>query len=136
PERNSFRLFLWVCVYVKQKTNFVSFQKELSMNMQPHISKEKISLSEHFETFRKNIVGINQEIETPFGNKKLIYADWIASGRLYEPIENTLLKTVGPWVANTHTETSFTGAIMTHAYENARQIIKKSVNANKEDVLI
>jgi selenocysteine lyase/cysteine desulfurase len=41
--------------------------------------------------------------------KKIIYADWTASGRLYQPIEEKLLKEIGPYVANTHTETSITG---------------------------
>ena len=46
----------------------------------------------HFEKYRKNIIGIDAEIETPYGVKKLIYADWIASGRLYEPIEKRITR--------------------------------------------
>ena len=41
----------------------------------------------YFDKFRKKITGNNFEIETPYGMKKLVYADWIASGRLYDPIE-------------------------------------------------
>ena len=44
-------------------------------------------LEKYFEKFRKNIVGINQEFESPYGIRKIIYGDWIASGRLYKPIE-------------------------------------------------
>ena len=40
--------------------------------------------------FRENIVGIDQDFETPYGTRKILYADWIASGRLYQPIENKL----------------------------------------------
>ena len=68
--------------------------------------------------------------------KRIIYADWTASGRLYKPIEEKLLKEIGPFVANTHTETSVTGSAMTLAYHNARKIIKKHVNASSDDVLI
>jgi hypothetical protein len=32
----------------------------------------------YFNSFRRNIIGIDAEIETPYGNKKLVYADWIA----------------------------------------------------------
>jgi selenocysteine lyase/cysteine desulfurase len=39
-------------------------------------------------------------------------------------------------VANTHTETSTSGAAMTLAYHEARKIIKQHVNANDTDVLI
>jgi len=42
----------------------------------------KSKLERHFNHFRKNIVGIDQEFETPYGTKKMVYADWIASGRL------------------------------------------------------
>ena len=41
-----------------------------------------------------------------------------------------------PFVANTHTDTNDTGLTMTYAYHKAQEIIKKHVNASKEDVLI
>ena len=100
---------------------------------QPRLATE---LESYFEPFRENIVGVHESFEGPYGRKKIIYADWIASGRLYRPIEEKLLKEVGIYVANTHTETSFTGTVMTHAYEEARNIIKKHVNAASDDVLI
>ena len=90
----------------------------------------------YFGEIRKNIVGINQEYETPFGRKKIIYCDWIASGRLYGPIEKKISEVFGPFVANTHTETSETGSMMTYAYHHAQEIIKKHVNAGSDDVLI
>ena len=93
-------------------------------------------LESYFSKFRKHIVGIDQEFESPYGKKKIIYADWTASGRLYRPIEEKLLNNIGPYVANTHTETSITGSVMTHAYHDARAIIKKHVNASSDDVLI
>lgn len=94
------------------------------------------NLEDYFAQFRENIVGNNQYFDSPYGRKKVIYADWTASGRLYEPIENKLLHDIGPFVANTHTETSITGSSMTLAYHDARNIIKKHVNASKDDVLI
>lgn len=94
------------------------------------------TLEEHFTPFRKNIVGIDAEYETPFGKKPLIYADWIASGRLYGPIEHRISNEIGPFVANTHTETSFTGALLTNAYHEAKQVIKRHVNADSNDVLL
>jgi len=95
-----------------------------------------VNLEEYFSKFRTNIVGINQEFVSPFGKKKIIYTDWTASGRLYRPIEEKLLNNFGPFVANTHTETTATGTAMTMAYHQARNIIKRHVNANDNDVLI
>ncbi len=93
-------------------------------------------LENYFSNFRKNITGINQTFTSPFGGKKIVYADWVASGRLYTPIEEKIKNDFGPYVANTHTETTITGTLMTKAYHEARHIIKKHVNADKSDVLI
>ncbi|MCG1036222.1 aminotransferase class V-fold PLP-dependent enzyme [Polaribacter sargassicola] len=99
-------------------------------------STVKSDLEKYFNQFRENIIGIDQSFQSPYGEQKLIYTDWTASGRLYAPIENKILNQFGPFVANTHTETSTSGAAMTLAYHEARKIIKKHVNANDNDVLI
>lgn len=93
-------------------------------------------LEQYFLHFRKNIVGIGQEFDSPFGRQEIIYTDWTASGRLYRPIEEKMLNEFGPFVANTHTETTVSGTAMTNAYHEARHIIKHHVNANDDDILI
>lgn len=93
-------------------------------------------LEVYFQQFRENIIGINQEFASPFGKQKMIYTDWTASGRLYRPIEEKLMNDFGPYVANTHTETTISGTAMTMSYHQARNIIKMHVNANENDVLI
>jgi selenocysteine lyase/cysteine desulfurase len=98
--------------------------------------EQKHHSEDYFSRFRRGIVGIDQEYSTPYGLKKIIYCDWIASGRLYLPIENKIAGTFGPFVGNTHTETSETGSAMTWAYHHAQEIIKKHVNAGPDDVLI
>ena len=95
-----------------------------------------MSLEKYFNQFRENIVGIDQKFQSPYGEQNLVYTDWTASGRLYHPIENKMLYKFGPFIANTHTETSISGAAMTLAYHEARKIIKGHVNANSNDVLI
>lgn len=93
-------------------------------------------LEHYFQEFRKNIIGIDQEFVSPYGARKIIYTDWTASGRLYRPIEEKMMNDFGPFVANTHTETTVSGTAMTMAYQKARNIIKDHVNANSDDVLI
>ena len=95
-----------------------------------------IELETHFQKFRNNIIGLNQEFTSPYGTKKIVYTDWTASGRLYQPIEHKLSNGFGPFVANTHTETTVSGTAMTMAYHHARKIIKSHLNANADDVLI
>ncbi len=94
------------------------------------------NLQAYFQKFRQNIVGNNASFTSPYGEQRVLYADWIASGRLYGPIEEKLAKEFGPWVANTHSESSVTGTFMTKSYATARSIIKKHVNADENDVLI
>ena len=93
-------------------------------------------MEKHFEKFRNNTIGNNLRYDTPYGNVRMIYADWVASGRLYRPIEDTIANSVGPYVANTHTETSETGTLMTNAYHLAHRKIKQHVNANDNDIII
>ena len=95
-----------------------------------------MSLEDYFQPFRDQIIGIDQNFISPFGVQKLIYTDWTASGRLYRPIEDKIINEFGPFVANTHTENSTSGAAMTLAYHEARNIIKHHVNANENDILI
>lgn len=93
-------------------------------------------LEHYFDSIRKNVIGIDQQFVTPFGTKKIIYADWTASGRLYKPIEDKLQNDIAPFVGNTHTETSVTGSTMTKAYHEALHIIKEHVGAGKQDIII
>ena len=94
------------------------------------------SLSDFFLPFRQQIIGINQTFVSPYGPQALLYGDWTASGRLYGPIEDRLRNQIGPYVANTHTETTVTGRVMTQAYHEARHLIKEQVNAGEDDVLL
>ncbi len=93
-------------------------------------------LEHYFDRFRQEITGIDQTFTTPFGEKKIVYADWIASGRLYTPIERQILESIGPYVGNTHSETSETGLLMTKAYHWSHDLIKKYCNAGPTDVII
>lgn len=91
---------------------------------------------QYFKPFREQIIGINQTYPSPQGQQNMIYADWIASGRLYAPIERMMRETLAPFCANTHTETSITGTLMTRAYRESKSYIKRELNASDDDVLI
>src|SRR4051812_35013501 len=98
--------------------------------------KPKMGLEDYFSSFRKNIIGIHQTFQSPFGMKRIIYADWTAAGRAYRPIEECIHEEILPWVANTHSESTITGTLMSQAYADAKSIVKAHVNASKEDMLI
>ncbi len=90
----------------------------------------------YFSKFRENIIGVDQTFETPYGEQKILYADWIASGRMYGPIEDRIHYEILPFVGNTHTETTVTGTAMTKAYHRAKDYIKEQVNAAADDYLV
>jgi selenocysteine lyase/cysteine desulfurase len=95
-----------------------------------------MNLESYFAPFRANIIGIDQDFETPFGRQRILYADWTASGRMFAPIEQMLSREIAPFIGNTHTETSVTGTTMTRAYHEALRIIKQHVNASDDDAII
>ena len=94
-------------------------------------------MEKHFLKYRKGIIGIDTKLLSPDGKtRQMVYADWVACGRNYLPIETRIREEIMPLVANTHTETSTTGMAMTHAYHTAQGIIKDHVNANSNDLII
>jgi selenocysteine lyase/cysteine desulfurase len=93
-------------------------------------------LERYFERFRADIVGQEQTFVGPYGERRIVYADWTASGRLYRPIEERLLERVGPFVGNTHSESSATGSAMTLAYQEARRILKAHVGGGPDDLVL
>ena len=89
-----------------------------------------------FKEIEANVIGRNASFEGPYGTKNVLYADWVASARMYQPIEDKIRDFVLPFVANTHTESNITGTAMTRAYNESKRIIKNHVNANASDKLI
>ena len=85
------------------------------------------------ETVRNSIVGKDTAVLTPFGLKRLTYADYTASGRSLTFIEDFIRTRVLPMYANTHTETSGTGLQTTRFREDARKIIRDAVGGNADE---
>ncbi|MEP5568679.1 MAG: aminotransferase class V-fold PLP-dependent enzyme [Halioglobus sp.] len=93
-------------------------------------------MNQLIEKIREAVIGSQQPFSTPFGQKPLVYADYTASGRGLDFIEDYIREQVLPWYANTHTETSFTGAQTTALREQARQHIRSAVNGEADDQVI
>jgi selenocysteine lyase/cysteine desulfurase len=108
----------------------------LTLTDEPEIMTRESALEQYFSRFREQIIGQNQMFRSPFGQKKIIYADWTASGRAYQPIEDKLRQQIMPFIGNTHTDTTITGTLMSAAYDEAKQIIKRHVGADENDVLL
>jgi selenocysteine lyase/cysteine desulfurase len=85
---------------------------------------------------RDDLIGNRACIQTPFGERPLIYADYTASGRSLSFLEQNIRSLVLPFYANTHTEASFTGVQTNALRESARAAIRSAVNGSEEDKVI
>ncbi|MEP1095462.1 MAG: aminotransferase class V-fold PLP-dependent enzyme [Cyclobacteriaceae bacterium] len=111
-------------------------KRMLAHNLTDTILEEE-NLETYFRQFRRGIIGLNQEIQTPLHSSiPMLYADWTATGRCYAPIENRLMSEFMPFIANTHTEANASSSITSEAYASAKGRIKQHVNASPNDVLI
>ena len=88
------------------------------------------------ERIRSGIIGDDRAIESPFGVRRVTYADYTASGRSVDFIEDFIRDEVMPLYANTHTETSTTGLQTTRFREDARRTILDALHGTKDDVVI
>jgi len=91
------------------------------------------SLPDPVASLRDGLIGTDVMIETPTGPKKMVYADYVASGRSLRQVEEFVMREVLPYYANSHTEQSLCGARMTQMREEAREIIANHCGANARD---
>ncbi len=98
--------------------------------------RDYIRKGDPLETVRRELVGKEAEFPGKFGVRKLVYADYVASGRALHVIEKLVLEDVLPYYANTHTESSFVGSTMTELRNNARREILSLVNGSEDHAVI
>lgn len=94
----------------------------------PHVADDAL-----IRTIRTAVIGDDEAIATPFGLRRVTYADYTASGRSLAFIEDFIRDTVLPLYANTHSDSSGTGLQTTRFREDARRIVREACGGNERD---
>lgn len=99
-----------------------------------------------FDTFRAGLgdlddlhhgmIGRDAVIQGPFGSRRMIYADYVASGRALRQVESFVMEEVLPWYANSHTEASHCGSMMTRMRRAARAEILRCVGGDDRHAVV
>ena len=88
------------------------------------------------EILRSGLIGENVQVPGPNGPNPMIYADYVASGRALSQVEDWVANDILPYYANSHTEASFCGQMMTRLRLQARQIILENCGADARHAVI
>lgn len=89
-----------------------------------------------FATLRADLIGSDVLVTTPFGQRRVTYADYVASGKPLRSVEDRIRDLALPLYANTHTEDSVTGAASTHLAHQAHDYVKGQLGADDHCKLI
>lgn len=96
-------------------------------------SQSKSDPEEFIKYVSSNIIGSNTVFSSPFGFRKAVYCDCIASGRSVSFIEDFILNEVLPQYGSTHTTSSVTALQTTLFRHEAREIIRNVTQASEHD---
>ncbi|KAJ1412956.1 Pyridoxal phosphate-dependent transferase, major domain [Sesbania bispinosa] len=118
-----------------------SFKKLVEMDLPCNESVE-----EKLSWLRSQIIGNDAEFDSPFGRRRLLYADHTASGRSLHYNENFIINHLLPFyaifiprkigVGNTHTCDSYVGSRTTKMLHEATEYIKKCLGGGKDDAIL
>ncbi|CAN1341874.1 Probable cysteine desulfurase [Linum perenne] len=85
---------------------------------------------------RSQIIGHDSEFDSPFGKRRITYADHTASGRSLHYVENFIISDVLPYYGNTHTSDSNVGRRTTKMVGEAVAYIKECLGGGEDDAIL
>ncbi|XP_047056764.1 uncharacterized protein LOC124663053 [Lolium rigidum] len=88
------------------------------------------------EWLRSQIIGAEAEFSSPFGTRRVTYADHTASGRCLQFVEEFVQRNVLPYYGNTHTVDSYVGLHTGELAGDAARYVKRSLGGGPRDALL
>ena len=95
-----------------------------------------LATPDRLERMAADLIGKDINIVGPFGSKRLVYADYVASGRALMCVEQFIMQNVLPYYANSHTEASYCGGAMTGFRRAARETVAACCGATGDHAVI
>lgn len=97
---------------------------------------QSLDHSDFLADLQGGLIGEDVILSGPNGNHTMIYADYAASGRALRQIETFVADEILPYYANSHTEASYCGQLMSRLRRQARQIILDSCGGDDHHAVI
>ncbi|TVU01569.1 hypothetical protein EJB05_52941, partial [Eragrostis curvula] len=88
------------------------------------------------EWLRSQIIGAEAEFASPFGTRRITYADHTASGRCLRFVEEFVMQNVLPYYGNTHTGDSYVGQHTSKLAGDAARYVKRCLGAVARDDML
>ncbi|XP_057495737.1 uncharacterized protein LOC130780745 [Actinidia eriantha] len=85
---------------------------------------------------RSQIIGGDMEFDSPFGKRRLTYADHTASGRGLQFLEDYIMNNVLPFYGNSHTSDSYVGYKTTKMVHEAAEYVKRCLGGGQDDAIL
>jgi selenocysteine lyase/cysteine desulfurase len=98
--------------------------------------RRSLAVADPIAALTSGMIGASAKVDGPYGLKDLVYADYVASGRALRQVETFVLEEILPYYANSHTEASFCGAMMTRMRREARSFIAECCGADSRHAVI
>lgn len=85
-----------------------------------HSKKNELKIEKLLKHIEDNVIGRDAVFEGPFGPRKVLYCDYVASGKALNFIEDFMTTHVLPMYGNTHTTTTATSSYTTSLRNKAK----------------